>query len=264
MPAELPERLDALRRAFLRPRKGKAVMDRYAPRAGAPLPPASCDMERLFHAHDGRLAHKWWHYLAVYDRLIGPYRHGFADGSGGCRPLRFLEIGVSQGGSQQLWRKFLGPDAIIFGVDVDPACVGVSDGMSEIRIGSQADAAFLAGVVDEMGGVDIVIDDGSHIGDHQRVSFEALFPRVSDGGLYLVEDTHTSYWPEWKGGLGRRGTAIELAKDLVDDQHGWYHDGERFYPAARSDIDFITFFDSIIAIGKRHHPPPVQVFNGRR
>lgn len=265
MPADLTQRLDALRRAVLRPRKGQAIMDRYRTPAGTPLPPATCDMERVFHAHDGRIAHKWWHYLAVYDRLIGPYRAGFPDAAGKRRPLRFLEIGVSRGGSQQLWRKFLGPEAVIFGVDVDPACAGVSDGMTEIRIGSQADAAFLGRVVDEMGGVDIVLDDGSHVGQHQRVSFEALFPRLTDGGLYLIEDTHTSYWPEWQGGLRRRGTAVELAKDLVDDQHGWYHDGDAgLYGEARSEIEAVSFFDSIIAIAKRRHPPPVQVFNGRR
>ena len=45
-----------------------------------------------------------------------------------------------------------------------------------------------------MGGVDVVLDDGSHVALHQRVSFDTLFPLLSANGLYVVEDTHTAYF----------------------------------------------------------------------
>jgi hypothetical protein len=220
------------------------------------------DFGRLFYAHEGRLAHKWHHYLAIYDRILAPYRQGFVAPDGTTRPLRFLEIGVAQGGSLQLWRQFLGPDAVIFGIDIDPACKAADDGNVHVRIGSQADPAFLRAVVAEMGGVDVVLDDGSHIATHQRVSFDTLFPLVTDRGLYAIEDLQTAYWRNWEGGYHRRGTFIEVAKQLIDDMHAWYHP----YPAkitnAKDEIYAMTWFDSVLAIEKRRKPQPMHIQRG--
>src|ERR1700733_8181906 len=67
----------------------------------------------IFFANDGPIIHKWLHYFAIYDQALASYV-----GSS----VKMLEIGVSKGGSLRLWRKFLGSDAVIFGVDVDPNC----------------------------------------------------------------------------------------------------------------------------------------------
>ena len=40
----------------------------------------------------------------------------------------------------------------------------------------------------------MVIDDGSHVPEHQVISFEALWPSVKPGGIYVVEDVETSWW----------------------------------------------------------------------
>jgi hypothetical protein len=79
-----------------------------APYAGDSLHPAyaASEIGRLFEQHDGRLAHKWGQYLPAYSREFAPYRLGFPDADGDHRPLRFLEIGVSHGGSLELWRKY--------------------------------------------------------------------------------------------------------------------------------------------------------------
>src|SRR5215831_9409833 len=103
------------------------------------------DMARIFYSHDGRLAHKWDHYHRAYERHLSKFR-----GS----KFKFLEIGVSHGGSLQIWRKYFGPNATIFGIDVDPRCVVVADPPSiNVRIGSQTDVPFLRSVVAEMGGI---------------------------------------------------------------------------------------------------------------
>lgn len=110
-----------------------------------------------------------------------------------------------------------------------------------------------------MGGVDVVLDDGSHVAGHQRVSFETLFPLLNAGGLYIIEDMHTSYWPgSYGGGYRRPGTAIELCKDVVDDMHGWYHDskGKR---VARQEVGAVHFYDSVAVIEKVEHGPPRHV-----
>ena len=110
--------------------------------------------EGLFWEHEGTIVHKWHHYLPIYEKFLSKYKN---------KPVKFLEIGVSQGGSLSLWRKYFGPDATIYGVDIDPQCK-VYDGVdAQVRIGSQDDANFMSDVVQEMGEVDIVLDDGSHI-----------------------------------------------------------------------------------------------------
>jgi hypothetical protein len=200
----------------------------------------------VFFTHNGEGILKWLHYLPIYDRLFGNYTG---------RPIRFLEIGVLAGGSMQMWRRFFGPLATIFGIDINPKCAGCAGDAGQVRIGSQDDPDFLRAVVAEMGGVDIVLDDGSHIARHQRASFDVLFPLLNDGGLYVIEDLHTAYWPDYEGGLKRSGTGIEFLKDKIDTMHAHYftkgaNSAERIAPIAS-----IQFFDSIAAIEKRQQTP---------
>lgn len=70
-----------------------------------------------------------------------------------------------------------------------------------IRIyqGSQVDKPFLENVMLEMGALDIVVDDGSHINEHVIETFKILFSQLKDGGVYAIEDTQTSYWKEFGG-----------------------------------------------------------------
>lgn len=210
------------------------------------------DCEKIFFENEGERIHKWMHYLPIYDRIFGPFRG---------TPVRFLEIGVYRGGSLKMWREFFGPDAVIFGIDIDPACAQYNGRHAQVRIGSQDDPAFLRSVVAEMGGVDVVLDDGSHVASHQRASFDALFPLLEQDGLYAIEDLHTAYWWEFEGGLRRNATAIEFLKDKIDDMHQHYVDGRRNTDAAIPPIESIQFFDSIAVITKRAQKARVHVMN---
>ncbi|AUX68151.1 hypothetical protein CHX26_00245 [Porphyrobacter sp. HT-58-2] len=200
----------------------------------------------IFFGNDKEGVFKWLHYLPIYDRIFGKYVD---------QPIRFLEIGVFRGGSLNLWREFFGPAATIYGVDIDPACAAFDGISGQVRIGSQDDPEFLRRVVEEMGGVDVVLDDGSHVSSHQRASFEALFPLVSDGGLYVIEDLHTAYWPSYEGGLGRPGTGIEILKDQVDAMHQHYYTQGVNTSENIPQIESIQFFDSIAVVEKRTQLP---------
>jgi len=214
------------------------------------------EMARIFYAHEGRLARKWDHYHRIYDRHLSRFR-----GS----KLKFLEIGVNHGGSLEIWRKYFGPDATIFGVDIDKRCAGVGNPPSiNIRIGSQADPTFLRSVVEEMGGIDVVLDDGSHYVQHQRASFDGLFPLLSPKGIYIVEDLHTNYWRgQYEGGWRRRSTFIEQMKDVIDDLHGWWHAKPQRLSAAHTTIEGIYFYDSVVVIEKNPKPGPFSRGVGR-
>jgi SAM-dependent methyltransferase len=161
-----------------------------------------------FLTNDGRLIHKWKHYFPIYERHFRDFVY---------KPVTFVEIGCGQGGSLQMWKRYFGPHARIIGIDIDPKCGEFEEDQIEIRIGAQQNTQFLNAVIEEFGAPDIVLDDGSHIMSHVIASFQFLYPRLTASGIYMVEDLHTAYWDEYEGGLRRRGTFVELSKDLLDE-----------------------------------------------
>ena len=201
------------------------------------------------------LVHKWHHYLPLYERYFGRFR----DRPG--QPLRFLEIGVSQGGSLAMWRKYFGPEAIIFGIDINPDCAQFNGRAGQVRIGSQDDPVFLRHVVEEMGGVDLVLDDGSHVMPHIRASLLTLFPLLSMGGTYMIEDLHTAYWKNFGGGYSTRENFFDFIRTSVDDMHQWYHRAPVAHPELAMIVSGIHLHDSIVVLDKEqvYRPTHSQV-----
>jgi predicted O-methyltransferase YrrM len=150
-------------------------------------------------------------YLSSYERAL----------RGQSTIDRLLEIGVYHGASVRMWREFL-PNAQIVGLDVNQTATAHAGERIAIEIGDQADPATLRRLVGVHGPFDVIVDDGSHIWTHQIVSFETLFPSLAPGGLYILEDVHTSY-----GALAEahgRGCPISTAAylhRLSDLLYGW-------------------------------------------
>ena len=74
-------------------------------------------------------------------------------------------------------------------------------------------------VINEIGDLDIIIDDGSHINEHVIKTFNLLFPKLKDGGIYVIEDTQTSYWDDFGGDsqdLDNSKTLMNFFKSLTD------------------------------------------------
>jgi 23S rRNA U2552 (ribose-2'-O)-methylase RlmE/FtsJ len=132
-----------------------------------------------------RVMHKWSHYFEVYERYLSGIRRNSPT---------VVEIGVQLGGSVQMWREYFGSAARIYGVDVNPTAVEHQDVATKVFIGDQQDRGFLRSVVQEIGHPDVVIDDGGHTANQQITAFEELYPALSENGVYIVEDTHTSLW----------------------------------------------------------------------
>ena len=114
--------------------------------------------------------------------------------------VHLVEFGVGHGGSLQMWKQYFGSRARIFGVDINPDCKNLEREQIEIFIGDQEDRRFLKYLAKQIPRIDILIDDGGHTMPQQIKTFEELFPHVDEKGLYLCEDLHTSYWPEFGGG----------------------------------------------------------------
>ena len=206
----------------------------------------------------GKYVTKWMHYFPVYERELARLRES---------PISFLEIGVFQGGSLPMWKGFFSENSRLTFVDIDPACKAHEIDGTKVEIGNQADPEFLDYLGKEYGPFDAILDDGSHISEHQIASFKGLWQHLADGGLYMVEDTHTSYWPGFGGGYRASGTFIEFTKHLVDAMHSWYTDQDDifpFNPLARQ-LNAVRFYDSIIAIEKLLAEPPttIEVVGGK-
>jgi len=212
----------------------------------------------LLSNHNGRPMVKMAHFIGIYEDLLSPYKEAHSRSS---NPLRLLEIGVSKGGSLEIWKKYFGETALIYGIDIDERCREISIPGVEIRIGSQVDQAFLSSVLKELGDPQIIIDDGSHHADHLSLTLEMLWPHLQDGGVYIIEDTHTSYWKEYGGGYLKNQTIVEFVKDAIDTIHQLYT--RKKMPVRteflRDSLASITFFDSIIVLRKAKTTPPQRV-----
>ena len=123
-------------------------------------------------------------YFDTYDRLFSNYRN---------KEIIFVEIGVLSGGSLFMWRDFFGPKARIIGIDLNPNAKKWEKEGFEIFIGSQSDPSFWKTFIDDIGTVDIVLDDGGHQYVQQIITCESLLENINDGGMLVVEDVHTSY-----------------------------------------------------------------------
>ena len=203
--------------------------------------------EGLFWGHEGTIVHKWHHYLPIYENFLSKYKN---------KPIKFLEIGVSRGGSLSLWRKYFGPDATIYGVDIDPRCEEYDGVDAQVRIGSQDDANFMSDVVQEMGGVDIVLDDGSHVSKHIRSTFNTVFPLMNDGGLYIIEDLHATYWSKYGGGYQSSKSFMSDISQMYDDMHHWYHSYGQKISSAKDKLMAIHLYDSLAVFEKNQIQAP--------
>lgn len=214
------------------------------------------DLEAFFAQHDGRLLDKWHHYFEIYDRHLAKYR---------SKPVNIVEFGVSQGGSLQMWRNYFGPSANIFGIDINPNCKQFEEPGIRIFIGDQEDRGFLRRLAIEIPQIDVLIDDGGHTMRQQIHTFEELFPKISTGGTYLIEDLHTSYWKKWGGSYQGHGTFIEYSKHFIDSINAW-HSREpsrlKVTPFTKS-VHSLHFYDSVLVVEKRPMQEPTRERRGK-
>ncbi|HUL44372.1 MAG TPA: class I SAM-dependent methyltransferase [Bacteroidota bacterium] len=195
---------------------------------------------------------KWnvhW-YAQYYQRHFQPLRR---------RRLKLLEIGIGGwdnplrgGGSLRMWRTFFFRSRI-YGIDIEDKSPHNERRIRTFR-GSQVDEAFLEKVLGEIGEPDIIIDDGSHMNEHVIRSFEFLFPRLREPGIYVIEDTQTAYWPAFGGSssnLNDRSTSMGYFKKFIDGINYTEFDSPGYTPSYYDQhITSIHFYHNVIFIYK--------------
>jgi len=206
------------------------------------------DLEKYFRHNNKRLIDKWIHYFNIYDKHFSKFRN---------KEILILEIGVSQGGSLQMWKNYFGENAKIYGIDINPKCKDLEEENIKIFIGSQTDRKFLRQIKQTIPKIDILIDDGGHTMSQQKTTYEELFDHIKDDGIYLCEDLHTSYNLQFGGGHKRSGTFIEYSKNFIDSLNA-FHSEQRslIVDNFTKSVESIHYYDSVLVIEKHKRECP--------
>lgn len=166
-------------------------------------------LEQLYSEHHGKVSDRWPIYIAEYGRIFDEYRD---------KPVRLLEIGIQNGGSLQIWSEFFPLAQKLVGCDINPDCARLTyeDLRIVVVVGNANTDVVQAKVLEQAQTLDVIIDDGSHLSSDVVKSFARYFPHLADGGIYVAEDLHCSYWQEFEGGLFDPYSSISFFKRLAD------------------------------------------------
>jgi hypothetical protein len=167
------------------------------------------DLKDLYSRHTGKLSDKWELYLSAYQQEFESYRQ---------KEINFLEIGIQNGGSLQIWSEFFPIAKSLIGCDIDLNCAQLEyeDNRISVVIGDASELDTQAKIFDISPTLDVVIDDGSHTSADIIKGFLRYFSSISDGGLYVAEDLHCSYWSEFQGGLYYPYSSMAFFKRIAD------------------------------------------------
>ncbi len=213
-------------------------------------------LREIFDQLDNRLIHKWNHYIEIYDQYLSKYRN---------TEVTVLEIGVSQGGSIDMWKEYFGSKLRFYGIDINPQSTKFNESNIEILIGRQEDRDFWREVKNKIPKVDILIDDGGHTMIQQITTFEEMFDHVKDDGIYICEDTHTSYLYAYHGAYKRKDTFIEYSKNFIDYLHAWFSENKLRLSVNNftKHVYGIHYYTNMVVIEKKNMLQPLDIEKGK-
>jgi len=178
---------------------------------------------------------KYSKYFKIYDEIFLPYKD---------RKIIFVEIGVYNGGSLEIWKKFFNKESRIIGIDINPECKKLETQGYEIFIGDQTDKTFWENFFKTVGNVDIVLDDGGHRNEQQINTVINCIPNINNGGIIAVEDTHTSYMKDFT--VPKKYSFINFSKKIIDDVNFTYPNIGKFKFSLNKYIHSINFYESFV------------------
>lgn len=158
---------------------------------------------------------------------------------------KLLEIGVYKGESLKMWREYL-PDTHLYGIDKSHYRLDIPNAITFKC--DQSNVGRLTNIVKKIQPLDIIIDDCSHKMDDQQISFAKLFRYVRSGGIYVIEDVHTSNdWQleRYNISLSRDNTTLKMINNYVENNSIvslYIEDEDKAY--LESNIKFMKLHDT--------------------
>jgi len=189
-----------------------------------------------------------------YHEIFPVYIEKFYEDTGGI-----IEIGLKPNwgkASLNMWLELF-PNMHIYGLDK-----GTPDEFRErytIFKCDQSNEGQINNCVDQIKHkIYFINDDGSHIPEHQLLTFNILFPLLEVGGVYIVEDVETSYWTkkglygyETRYGKGHPKSIVEIFKNAIDGVNVEFSKSDKGKVQHQREIGSITFAKNCIIITKR-------------
>jgi len=119
----------------------------------------------------------------IYDKFLSGLRE---------TKVKLFEIGCgSDYASFNMWKEYF-HNGQIFSMDINEE--KVTDNGTVFK-GDQNNEDDLQKMINLIGECDIIIDDGSHVPEHQINTFNFLFDKMlKNGGIYIIEDIECNYW----------------------------------------------------------------------
>ena len=178
------------------------------------------------------------HFTEIYDEYFKALRN---------KTLNILEIGIDKGYSINMLRDYF-PNAQIYAID----CLDkthLSGDRFIFSVGDQANREYMKNLFPGIE-FDIVIDDGGHGMEQQQVTLEETLPKLKSGGIFVLEDLHTSYeygYTEDK----TDNTTLTLIENIKE-----FNISSNFYinnlKDIQNQIDTCKVFYNVTAIGGTH------------
>lgn len=229
-------------------------------------------LDDLFNKYGSDKGSNHHNYSPHYEKILEPLK---------SHPINMLILGIGGyqyedrgGGDIKAFCEYL-PYSLIDAVDIYPKVFLNKKDRVYTHVGDQNDEELFKRLRDMVGGWDIIIDDASHINSKTIKSFEILFPMLKNGGYYIIEDVHTSYWWEiasdgtdFEGCVNGKGNSvIEYFKKQIDislNEKEYFPEYTKTIkasftdiiplqssPYTNKDIESIQFFNKMIVVKKK-------------
>lgn len=186
-------------------------------------------------------------YHRIYPWFLGHFRN---------KQVTLLEIGVDKSESLKLWGNYF-KNISLHGIDIDK--IDFNDPriiLHKIDQSNKNDLNLFAKNVNT--DFDIIIDDGSHVPEHQLLTLNTLWKLLKPGGIYIIEDIETSFWGKSSiYGYNFNSKVIntlEICKNLINQIYSEFNKSKKNFKYVNNvaeDLEMITFaYNSIILIKK--------------
>jgi hypothetical protein len=186
-----------------------------------------------------------------YDKLYDFFLNKFYTSSGSI-----LEIGIKDGNSLKMWLELF-PNAFIYGMDIGKDYSAPRYNIIKGDQSKSEDLILVQNIIKDKN-IFFICDDGSHVPEHQLLTFNNLFPVLCEGGIYIIEDIETSYWTRGKVygydtryGYKHPNSIIEIFKDIADTINSEFAGQRSTRVQHQNKIGSITFSKNCIIIVKQ-------------
>jgi hypothetical protein len=184
-------------------------------------------------------------FTAIYERFLFDKRETLQT---------LIEVGVLEGGSMKMWDSYLPGAKLLLGLDITLSKVNPETQYTDrvhLEVCDATNDGQLQTIVNKYsiapGTVELIIDDASHIVSHQNMNIHNLWKYVKRGGIYIIEDVHTSV-PSLIGNhehLATNGGYMDIQLGTEERIIHLMHGDIRFPGVPLNEVCHVAYFSNV-------------------